>query len=184
MVFFKRFLFSFSLCLVLVGCGKSEESSAISGLQEMAELGSVEYTVKKIIKTDDAIWYNKTFGTRKIIFTCTAYVKAGIDMKKFSKDKVVVDKERKSITLTLPQPEVLSFNMPPEEIKEEFSLVTGLRADFTPEDRQKLLVLGEENIRQDIPNMGILDDARANAETFFNALLSQAGYKTINVKFE
>lgn len=183
----KRVLFIVMTAALLVSCGPSQDellSKKMNGLSEMAELGTVEYTVKKIVKADNATpaWYK--IGKRKILFTCTAFIKAGIDMKDFSADDVSVNKETNSISVVLPKAKILSFNMPPEEIKEEFTLVTGFRDKFTPEEKQCLLVLGEKDIRDDIPNMGILEDAEANAKLFFTALFSQLGYEKINIKFK
>ena len=95
-----------------------------------------------------------------------------------------INKKDNSISITLPQVEILSFNMPPEEINQEFTMVTGFRAEFTPEEKQQLLVLGEKDIREDIPNMGIISDAEANAKLFFSAMFSQLGYESVDVKFE
>ncbi len=171
--------------LLAFSCGGPQKDLAqkrVQGLTEMAELGTVEYTVKKIIKTDDASWFK--YGSRKIIFTCTAFLKAGIDMKEFSADKVVIDKASKSISVTLPKPKLLSFNMPPEEIKQELSMTTGWRNEYTPEEKQKLLTLGEKDILEDVPNLGILDDAANNAQLFFDAMFAQIGYETVTVNFE
>ena len=148
----------------------------------MAELGTVEYTVTKMILADDAAWYK--YGKRKILFSCKAYIKAGIDMREFSADSINDNLEKKSISMILPKAKILSFNMPPEDIKEELSIVTGLRDKFTPEQKQYLLTLGENDIREDIPNMGIIEDAQANAKAFFMALLTQLGYESISIKFE
>lgn len=181
----RKFLFFVLFVTLFVSCGPSQDellSQKMQGLSEMAELGTVQYTVKKIVSADDDSWYK--YGKRKILFSCTAYIKAGIDLKDFSTDAVTVDKEEKSISVVLPKAKILSFNMPPEEIKEEFSMVTGLRDKFSPEEKQYLLVLGENDINQDIPNMGILDDAEENAKLFFSALFSQLGYQKINVKFD
>lgn len=181
----KKLLTIFLTVALFVSCGLSQDellSQKMQGLSEMAELGTVEYTVKKIVIADDEAWYK--YGNRKILFTCTAFIKAGIDMKEFSADNVVVNKEGKSISVVLPKAKILSFNMPPEEIKEEFSMVTGLRDKFSVEDKQHLLVLGEKDITEDIPNMGIIEDAQANAKVFFTALFSQLGYEKINIKFE
>ena len=181
----KLLLFLASLA-VIVSCGPSQDelmSASIQGISEMAELGTVEYTVKKIVKNEeDDSWYK--FGKRKILFSCTAFVKAGINMKGFSADKVAINKEEKSISIVLPKAEVLTFNMPPEEIKQEFNFVTGMRSNFSLEDKQKLLVLGENDIRGDIPNMGILADAEANAKMFFEAMFQRFGYEKIDIKFE
>ncbi len=180
-----KLCFFSAFVLLIFSCAPSQEDltkQRIQGLSEMAELSTVEYTVKKIVKTDDAVWWK--YGNRKIIFSCAAYIKAGIDMKDFSVESVKVNKEEKSITVVLPKAKILSFNMPPEAIQQEFSMVTGLRDAFTPEEKQQLLILGEEDIRQDMPNMGIIEDAEKNAKLFFSAMFSQLGYDTVNIKFE
>ena len=148
----------------------------------MAELGTVEYTVKKIVKTDDAVWWK--YGKRKIIFSCTASIKAGINMKGFSESNVKADLKNKSISVVLPKPSILSFNMPPEGIRQEFSMITGLRDEFTPEQKQHLLRMGEYDIRHDIPGMGILEDAEENARVFFTAMFNRIGYEKVDVRFQ
>ena len=144
-----------------------------------AELGTVEYTISKIIKASDSKFY--TIGDRKILFSCSATMKAGVDMTNFSAEQVVI--KDKEITINLPKPRVLSFNMPPEKAKLEYEKVGALRFDFTAEDRNNLLRQGEEDILADAPNLGILEDAEMNARMFFEALLSQVGFEKINVVF-
>lgn len=168
--------------ILFSGCGKSLEDRAkekFSTLTEMAEIGTVEYTISKIIKASDSKFY--TIGDRKILFSCSATMKAGVDMTNFSAEQVVI--KDKEITINLPKPRVLSFNMPPEKAKLEYEKVGALRFDFTAEDRNNLLRQGEEDILADAPNLGILEDAEMNARMFFEALLSQVGFEKINVEF-
>lgn len=58
-----------------------------------------------------------------------------------------------------------------------------LRSEFTATERNLLLQQGEENIRNDVPNLGILEDARKNTEMFFTTVLKQLGYTAITIKF-
>ena len=158
-------------------------SEKMSQITDVAELGTVEYTVTKVVKaSDDASWYK--VGNRKILFDCTAYLKAGIDMSKFDGTKVQVNEEKKSIVVTLPQAELLAFNMPPEKAKLVYENVSTFRSNFSAADRNHLLQLGEKNIREDVPNLGILKDAEKNASDFFKAMLGQLGFEIITVKFE
>ena len=155
----------------------------MSEMTEVAELGSVEYTIEKVVKaSDDAEWYK--LGDRKILFKCTAYLKAGIDMSKFDATKVSINEEQKSIVLTLPKAELLSFNMPPEKAVLAYEKVATFRSNFSASDRNKLLQLGEKDIREDVPNLGILADAEKNASSFFKALLGQLGFEMVTIKFE
>ncbi len=158
-------------------------SEKMSQITDVAELGTVEYTVTKVVKaSDDASWYK--VGNRKILFDCTAYLKAGIDMSKFDGTKVQVNEEKKSVVVTLPQAELLAFNMPPEKAKLVYENVSTFRSNFSAADRNHLLQLGEKNIREDVPNLGILKDAEKNASDFFKAMLGQLGFEIITVKFE
>ena len=150
-------------------------------LSEMAELGTVEYTIKKIIKSSDETFY--TIGERKILFSCCATMKAGIDLDGFSAENVSINSKNKEVTILLPKPKVLAFNMPAEQAKLEYEKVGALRFDFTAEERNNLLRQGEEAIMADAENLGILADAERNARMFFEAMLSQVGFEKINVVF-
>ena len=105
-------------------------------------------------------------------------------MASYNPEKTVADPERKSIILVLPAPKLLSVNIPVEQIKQEYSHVTGLRFEFTAEERANFLKQGEASIRAEVSSMGILRDARINAESYFTALLTDLGYKDINIYFE
>ena len=108
----KNLSMSLMALFLLSSCGPSKEEivqQKIQSLTEMAELGTVEYTVKKIIKcNNDEYWYK--YGERKILFSSIAYLKAGIDMSGFTADNIVVDNETNSITATLPKAKLLSMN--------------------------------------------------------------------------
>lgn len=191
----KRTRFIVVVCLVALfaSCNKGFEISGLSlkkkmdqkmsELSEMAELGTVEYTITKIVKaSDDKSWYQ--FGDRKILFNCTAYLKAGIDMTQFDASKVEVNEQDKSVKIVLPHAKLLSFNMPPEKAVVAYEHVSTFRANFSASDRNHLLQLGEKEIREDVPNLGILEDAEKNASAFFKLMLRQMGFETVTVKFE
>ena len=169
--------------LALFSACDNKEDNRVSWqqtLKEAAELGTVEYTVKKIVKTNDDQWYS--VGERKILFSSTAYLKAGVDMAGFSADNVKI--EGKSVTVTLPHAKLLSFNMPAEETQTVFESYGFFRSKFSADEQNYILQLGEKNIREDVPNMGILQDAENNVKDIFTAMLSQMGFETINIKFE
>lgn len=158
-------------------------SQKMAEMTEVAELGSVEYTVTKVVKaSDDPSWYK--VGDRKILFNCTAYLKAGIDLNKIDMTKVVVDEEKKSVVLTLPKAELLSLNMPPDKSTLVYENIATFRSKFTTAEKNRLLQLGEKSIRNDVTNLGILADAEKNTSSFFKSLLAQLGFEIITIKFE
>lgn len=180
------------LLLVCTACDKSvvlkeltlqeKMNSKVAELTAMNELGTVEYKVTKVVKaSDDAKWYQ--FGDRKILFQCTAYLKAGIDLNDFDPSKIKIDENKKSAVVVLPKAKLLSFNMPADEARLAYEKVALTRFNFTAQERNQLLRQGEEDIRKDVPNMGILQDAEKNASSFFKSLLSQMGFESVTVKF-
>lgn len=170
--------------LLLCSCNNKEKqlNKAIEKAVACAELGTVEYIITKLVIADDDAFYK--FGDRKIIFSCTTTMKAGIDLTDFKREDVVLSKDGKNVDVQLPQPKILSFNMSAEDIKLEYSKVSGLRTGFNTDERNNLLKQGEKAILDDAPNLGIYEDAKENATEFFKALLGQCGYENVNVTFK
>lgn len=151
-------------------------------LSQAGELSTTEYTISKIVKANDCEWY--TVGDRKILFNCKAHLEAGIDMRDYDATRTVIDEEAKSITIVLPKAKLLSMNMPYNETRIAYEKVGAIRASFSAKDRNDLLRQGEKDIRAGLEGYGILEDAERNAQTFFTAMLSQMGFKQINIKFD
>jgi len=66
------------LIVLFTSCSQTLEEKMnhkFSALKETAELGTVEYTIKKIIKANDETFYS--VGDRKILMSCRATMKAG-----------------------------------------------------------------------------------------------------------
>ncbi len=156
---------------------------SISMLSRTAELGTVEYTVRKAVKArDEGDWFK--IGNRRILFSCTARLKAGIRLDAIPLDRIVVDEEERSVSMVLPHAVVLSINIPPELIRLEYEDVTGFRSHFDDRERQALLKQGEREIVRDLPKLGILTEAETNAEEFFRSMLTQMGFENIQINFE
>ena len=117
-------------------------------------------------------------------YLCKAYLKAGIDLGGFNPmTDVTIDPDETMITLTLPSPTLLSLNMPIDGIDvlyEKASLSKG----FNLTDLNDLLRQGEIQIRESVPELGILDDARRNARLFFEPLFKQLGFTSVQVVFK
>lgn len=170
---------------ILSSCnrGPSLENLSQQKLQELAEISSVEYTVSKVIKaTDDN--YAGILGTKQILYTCKATLKAGLDMSEFSESDVSINSKAKTISISLPQPKLLVLNIKPEDIKLVYENSTGLRGGFSSEEHTRLQAQGEQDIRDNAADLGILEDAKKFAEEYFTTFLKQAGFETINIQFK
>ncbi|MBR1795494.1 MAG: DUF4230 domain-containing protein [Bacteroidales bacterium] len=173
--------------LMLSGCAERvpEDTTQreIEAISQMRELSLVEYRVRKIVKAnDEGEWYK--IGDRKILLSCTAYLKAGIDLSGFSAENVDINRLDGSVTVTIPHAKLLSLDMPASEIREEYDHVTMLRQSFTAEERNALLRQGEKQIRSSVPSLGILEKAEENARRFFESVFTKMGFTSVEVVFE
>ena len=177
-----------ALLVLLAACShapslQQQVMQRLSVLSRTAELGTVEYTVRKAVRArDEGDWFK--IGNRRILFSCTARLKAGIRLDAIPLDRIVVDEEERSVSMVLPHAVVLSINIPPELIRLEYEDVTGFRSHFDDRERQALLKQGEREIVRDLPKLGILAEAETNAEEFFRSMLTQMGFENIQINFE
>lgn len=190
----KRFLHTvgtfsvlFLAILAAAGCSRGNDvqemvKREVQAISEMRQLGLVEYRVRKIVKADDeGEWYK--IGDRKILLSCTAYLKAGLDLTSFDMDDVDVERLAGRVTVTLPHAVLLSLDIPASEIRQEYDHVTMLRQSFSAEERNALLRQGEKQIRDSVPSLGILEKAEENACKFFESVFSKMGFTTVEVTF-
>ena len=183
----KIILFGLLASFAVISCSQradyrqlEEQAAKITSL---TELGTVEYVISKIVKANDnTTWYK--FGDRKILFSCKAILKAGIDLSELSSDEIKTDFGNKSISVILPRATLLSLNMKPEDITLVYEKTAITRSSFSNKERDAILAQGEKDIRENIAEMGILTDAENNAKLFLELFLKQAGFMKINVEFK
>lgn len=171
-------------CAALAACGSKtadQQRADVFAFREMSELATVEYTVSKVVKANDnGTWFK--VGSRKILISVQAYLKAGIDLKQVKDEDVLI--EGKNITIKLPHAKLISLNIPPEEIKEEVEETGFFRDGFKNNEKQDLLAQAEQNIRQSVDSLGILNTAEENARLFIGNFVKQLGYEKVTITFE
>lgn len=180
----KQIILMMALVAVMVSCGKKTEPITYQKIAELSELGTVEYTISKVVKAVDNQDIRALFGTRKIVFNTTATIKAGFDMNKLEEGDIECNPERGQIKLTLPAAEILSLNIKPDDIHLVYEISTGFRSDFSPEERNALLAQGEADIQKNMVSMGILEDAQKYGRMHFESFLKQCGYTDIEIRFK
>jgi hypothetical protein len=171
------------IAFIIAGCGRNQDIPAetVSMLQQMEELATVEYSITKVVKAND----NKTWfkmGKRRILITCEATVKAGINLKNLTEKDI--SRSGKTITIHLPPPEILSVNLPPEKIKVAFEKVNMFRDPFTSRERDALLVQAEQQIRNSGTELGIIDQAKITTQLLFARLFRQLGFEKVTLTFD
>lgn len=174
-----RIFYTVFFLLLLTACGTDDSPAKESEVFEVRSIGTLstsEYTVGKIIKLDDkGDWWK--WGDRKILISCKAKIKAGVNLNKIKDSDILVDGKR--IEIQLPEPEIISFEMDPDQIRTEMTDVNGFRSDFSQADKNKILQLGEKAIRKDLRQLSILSDAEANAIAFLKDFYKTLGFEEI-----
>lgn len=167
--------------LFLAACSNEEEAPtpAVMEVKNLGQLSTVEYTIGKIIQMDQSeeSWYK--WGDRKILIKTRAVVKAGIDLNKIKEDDISI--KGKTIEITLPESEYISFNMDPNYTKTEVESVSGFRDNFTQKEKNAILRQGEEAIKKDLEKTRILKDASSNAEDIIRDFYKEMGFERVIV---
>src|SRR5688572_20311408 len=98
-------------CLFILCCGKKRDRvQEVLTIRNMNDLATVEYVVTKIIKTNDnKTWYK--VGDRKILMSCQASIKAGIDFAALTPENISIDGDE--ISLQLPPAKLISLSIRP-----------------------------------------------------------------------
>lgn len=175
------------ICLFLVlltSCTHEPAPITTSSIQNLSELGTVEYTVSKVVKATDNKNILALFGSRKIIFTIKATIKAGFDLNKMQDDDIDCIPSLHSVSITLPEPQILSVHIRPEDIHIAYEEAHGLRHHFSPEERNALLAQGEADIRKQAAKLGIYDEAKQSGKDFLEQICKQCGYEQVSIKFK
>ncbi|WP_343637054.1 DUF4230 domain-containing protein [Fluviicola sp.] len=176
----KNWLFLSLMLLMLASCGDEKEvhETEIYQIRAIGTLSTMEYTLGKVIHWDDkGEWY--TFGDRKILLSCKAVVKAGVNLGAIKESDIEV--KGNQITIQLPPPEIVSFEMDPDLVRTEMTDVNGFRSDFSQVDKSKVLQKGEESIRKDLKKLNILDEAEQNAKIFIIDFYKNLGFEQVIV---
>ena len=179
----KYTLFFFLLITGLISsCGEETKKPPKADIYEVKNIGLLstsEYTIGKIIKlTDRPEWYK--VGDRKILMSCKAKIKAGVDLKKLQEGDIFV--KGTTITIVLPPAEITSFTMDPKLTHTEMESVSGLRQGFSQSEKYNYMRQAEASIKRDMKDTKILQDAEDNAATFLRDFYKQAGFKKVIVK--
>ena len=156
----------------------------ITQIQKCSKLYTAEYRVHKIVTHDDVVRLKGSllkrdfdikmpFGDRKVAIPIDAKLKAYIDFSAFSEKNI--ERQGKKITIVLPDPQVTmtSSKIDQEHVKEYVSLT---RAHFSDAELASFQQQGREAIIADIPKMGIIETAQANAAKVLVPMLTELGY--------
>lgn len=159
----------------------------VMNVRSTDRLYTTEYVVNKAVTYDDIVKlkgtiFSKHFdftlpqGQRKIIIPMEARIKAYIDFSSFGRDNVEILPDS-TIRIMLPDPQIVltSTKIDHGGIK---SFVDFGRSSFTQTEMAEYERQGRAAIINAIPQMGIIETARAHAYRFIVPIVETMGYPT------
>jgi len=177
----KSILIHLAIVFLIMSCSQEKEvrNVDIYEIKNIGELSTTEYTVGKIIKLNDEAneWYE--YGERKILISCKAKIKAGVNLSLLEEGDIVVS--GKKIVIHLPTATITSFEMNPNDIHTEMESISGFRDKFTQTEKNLFLKQGEVAIRKDLRQTEIIKDANDNAGSFIKEFYRNLGFEEIIV---
>ena len=193
-----RYVLALCVAAALVGCENratqpvAEAAEPIDSIpmmvmqiQQCSRLYTTEYKVRKIITQDDeqavsGKLLGRPFsvtlptGKRSVAIPIDATIKGYIDFADFSASNITRSGDRIEIVLPDPQVVMTSTRIDHDNAKERVPL---LRTHYTDAELSAIERRGRQSIISSIPQMGIIESARANAAALLIPMIEQMGFQ-------
>ena len=157
----------------------------VTQVRKCAKLYTAEYRVHKIVTHDDVLRLKGSvlqrqfniklpLGDRRIAIPIDAKLKAWIDFSQFSEKNI--ERRGDKITIILPDPQVTmtSSKIDQKNVRQYVALA---RAHFSDAELSNYELQGRAAIIQNIPDMGIMETAQANAAKVLVPMFTEMGFQ-------
>jgi hypothetical protein len=153
----------------------------VEGIQELDQLATVRWTESvPVTKETGGAILDRLFDGEKVLVIATGEVEAGIDLGDIGKEDVSVNSD--TVTIDLPEPEILSASLDEEKTRvydRDFSPLN-LRPDDDLVEEARLQAV--EKIRDVARENKILDTAEHNAEDSVRAFVITLGFEEVRFR--
>jgi hypothetical protein len=151
--------------------------SVVHQIQRLNELVSVKYTVQKVVGLEEQ---KVPFGSEKVLLFVQAEVLAGIDLSKLATADIKW-LPAKPEQVMLPPPKIEHVVIDDKETKVWDRQITWWTpwVPYNPDLERQARLKAKDTIQQAAIDMGILDQARRNAEAGIRSLLETFGVKSV-----
>jgi hypothetical protein len=165
------FLFSRNILREAPAARTLDAAAVVHEIQSLNELVSVKYTVQKV-----------PLGSEKLLLFVQAEVLAGIDLSGITARDVKLLPDRR-VQIALPPPKIVHIVIDDKATKVWDRQITWWTpwVPFNPDLERQARLTARDAIEQGAIEMGILDQARRNAETGIRGLLETIGVKAVTV---
>ena len=153
----------------------------VEGIQELDQLATVRWTESvPVTRESGGDIVDRLFSGEKVIVIATGNVEAGVDLGDIQKDDVSVSGD--TVTIDLPEPEILSSSLDEEKTRvydRDFSPLN-VRPDDDLVERARLRAV--EKIEDAARENKILETAERNAEDSIRAFVTTLGFDEVRFR--
>ena len=156
-----------------------DAASVVHEIQRLNELVSVKYTVQKVVGLEEE---KVPFGSEKLLLFVQAAVLAGIDLSIVRSGDVQLFSGGR-MKVALPAPKIVDIVIDDKQTKVWDRRITWWTpwVPFNPDLERQARLAAQDTIERAAIDMGILDQARRNAEAGIRSLLETIGVKSVTV---
>jgi hypothetical protein len=148
-------------------------------IQGLSELVSVKYTVQKVVGFEEK---KSPVGVEKMLLIVQAQVLAGVDLATLSPGAIRILRHNE-IKIALPPARIFHVVIDDKETKVWDRQITWWTPWVSPDPdlERQARIAASKSVEQAALDMGILDQARRNAEMVIRNLLQALGAKSVTV---
>jgi hypothetical protein len=153
--------------------------TVVHEIQRLNELVSVKYTVQKVVGLEEE---KVPFGSEKLLLFVQAEVLAGIDLSVLASGDVKMLSAGR-MQVVLPPPKIVHIVIDDKQTKVWDRRITWWTpwVPFNPDLERQARLAARDAIERGAIEMGILSQARRNADTGIRSLLETLGIKSVTV---
>jgi hypothetical protein len=150
----------------------------VEGIQDLNQLATVRWKESVIVTRESGgTDLEQLVSGEKVLLVATGDVEAGVNLADLDQDDVRVEGE--TVTIRLPEPEILSVSLDEEETgvyDRDFSLLNFRPDDDLVEEARDVAV---DRIEEAARDEDILDQAEQNAENSVRAFVTSLGFEEV-----
>ena len=180
----KTLFISLLLLLVFSACQRNKRYLVVSKIKSTAKLATTETVINKVIigQKKKSLFGLVRLGSAGFVAYSQATVKTGIDLTKLKRNDIKIDGN--VIELNLPPVEVLDFSYPfSSYVMDTVLSDNDIFNKIDVIDQENYYRMAENDIRQQLKYMGIVEQTKENTRKLLEGLLTNLGYKEVYITF-
>lgn len=163
---------------------EDQRPAVISAVRELSRLEGVSFHVERVVDLRDKqeTMFGLVDAEDAILLVASGDVVAGVDLGKLRPGDVVIDRERKTATLTLPPAEVFSARLDNEKTQvhtRKTDLFAKRKESLETEARRA----AERTLQEAAEENGIREKAERSVERTVRSLVKSLGFERVDVSF-